>query len=437
MNGPINGPNHGQMHRRKFLRSAAATGIALGASRRLAALGKSGSASEKVIVAVVGTNGRGTDLAQGFARLRAADVAYVCDVDEKAADKARKAAAGHQDKKPKAVEDFRKVLDDPSVDASLVATPNHWHGPATILGCAAGKHVYVEKPCSHNPREGELMVEAARKHQRVVQVGTQRRSWDAIIEAMERLHKGVIGRVYYSTGWYYNSRGPTGRATPASVPKGLNYDLWQGPAPRREYRENRIHYKWHWFWHWGNGELGNNGVHALDLCRWGLGVNAPSRVTSSGGRYHFQDDQETPDTNVVTFDFEGGKSIKWEGLSCNKHGTRDGRIATFHGDKGSLVIKGSGYTVYDAGDKGIENVPGPRDDSRHFLDFTNCIRSGGRAHCDVADAHWSTLLCHLGNIAYRTGHTLHCDPESGRIREDKQAMALWSREYKNGWEPTV
>ncbi len=429
---------NGPMHRRKFLRNAVATGVALGASRPIAAsIGRSGSASEKVIVAVVGTNGRGTALARGFSGLGGAEVAYVCDVDEQAAEKARSAAAGEQQRAPKVVEDFRRALDDRSLDAVVVATPNHWHGPATILACAAGKHVYVEKPCCHNPREGELMAEAARKHGRVVQVGTQRRSWEVVTEAMERLHKGVIGRAYYATGWYYNRRGATGRATPAGVPRGLNYDLWQGPAPRRDYCENRVHYKWHWFWHWGNGELGNNGVHSLDLCRWGLEVNAPIRVASGGGRYHFQDDQETPDTHVAMFDFEGGKAIKWEGLSCNSHGPGDTGIAAFHGDKGSLVLSDSGYTIYDSADKESEKVSGRGDDSRHFLDFTGCIRGGGRARCDIADAHWSTLLCHLGNIAYRAGRTLHCDPKDGRIRDDKEAMALWSREYEKGWEPTV
>ena len=225
---------NGPMHRRRFLRNAVATGVALGASRPIAAaIGQSGSASEKVIVAVVGTNGRGTALARSFAGLGGAEVAYVCDVDEKAAEKAKSAAVGEQQREPKVLEDFRKALDDRSLDAVVVATPNHWHGPATILACAAGKHVYVEKPCSHNPREGELMVAAARKHDRRVQMGNQRRSWPQIIEAIQAVRSGEIGRVTYAQAWYTNGRGSIGRGQRAPVPEGLDYNLWQGPAPRR------------------------------------------------------------------------------------------------------------------------------------------------------------------------------------------------------------
>src|SRR5262249_2593679 len=198
-----------------------------------------------------------------------------------------------------------------------VATCNHWHAPATILACAAGKHVYVEKPCSHNPNEGELMVAAARNHKRFVQMGNQRRSWPKIIEAMDQLHKGIIARGYLAQSWYYNRRPSIGHGKEAPIPEGLDYDLWQGPAPRRPFKSNYLHYNWHWFWHWGNGELGNNGIHMIDLCRWGLGVDYPVRVTSAGGRYRYADDQETPDTQVVAFEFEGRKTITWEGLSCN------------------------------------------------------------------------------------------------------------------------
>ena len=272
-------------------------------------------------IGVIGTSfngkspGRGSDLALSFAVLPGAVVKYVCDVDDDHVQKAQAAVAAKQGIEPKAVKDLHRVLDDPSVDAVVIATPDHWHAPAAILACAAGKHVYVEKPCCHNPREGELLVEAARKHTRVVQHGTQRRSWPKNIEAIKRVKGGDIGRVLFVRGWYNNSRPETGRRTATSVPPGLDWEMWQGPAPRRPYTENVAPYKWHWFWNWGTGELGNNGVHALDVCRWGLGVDFPARVTAGGGRYYFKDDQETPDTLSVTYDF-GDRAIVWEGRSC-------------------------------------------------------------------------------------------------------------------------
>ena len=187
----------------------------------------------------------------------------------------------------------------------LVAAPDHWHAPAAILACQAGKHVYVEKPCCHNPREGELAIAAARRHKRVVQVGTQRRSWPGVIEGIDKLRTGAIGRVLYSRGWYNNRRASIGHGKPAPVPAWLDYTLWQGPVPERPYRDNILPYFWHWYWHWGTGELGNNGVHALDMCRWGLGVDYPTHVSSGGGRYRYDDDGQTPDTHTVTYDFDG------------------------------------------------------------------------------------------------------------------------------------
>ncbi len=217
-------------------------------------------------------------------------------------------------------DDIRQILADPEVDALVIAAPNHWHAPAAIMACNAGKHAYVEKPCSHNPKEGELLIEAARKHNRCVQMGNQRRSGDKIIEGIKLLHEGRIGRVYYSRSWYAATRGPIGKGTPAEVPPHINYELWQGPAPRQPFTSNRLHYNWHWTWHYGNGELGNNGIHSIDLSRWGLQVDYPTRVVSLGGRYRFEDDQETADTHIVSFEFPGRKQIFWEGLSCSRDG---------------------------------------------------------------------------------------------------------------------
>ena len=437
----------GNNSRREFIKTVASgtagATLAFGmpAAGYARTLGAKDAPSQKIIVGIMGTNGRGTKLSGVFAGLSGSEVAYVCDVDERAISKAGAAVHEAGAKTPKGVKDFRRILDDKSVDALVIAAPDHWHAPAAILACAAGKHVYVEKPCSHNPREGELMVAAARKYNRVVQMGTQRRSWPTIMEGIKQVHQGLIGRVYYSRGWYANTRGSIGHGKPADVPSWLDYELWQGPAPRRQFRDNLIHYNWHWFWHWGTGEAGNNGIHAIDLCRWGLEVDYPVRVTSGGGRYHWQDDQETPDTHVLTFDFEGAKSIAWEGLSCNGRGIEgNGFGVTFHGEDGTMLIAGGRYTVYDKSNKQVKKVTDVSDTDRnavHISNFLNSIRSGERPHSDIEEGHKSTLLCHLGNIAQRTGRTLNCDPKNGRIVGDKEAIALWGREYEPGWEPKV
>src|SRR5262249_24371263 len=240
-------------------------------------------------------------------------------------------------------------------------TCNHWHAPAAILACAADKHVYVEKPCCHNPQEGEWMVTAARKNKRNVQMGNQRRSWPKDMEAIEIVRTGVIGRAFFAQSWYTNNRPSIGRGKQTAVPEGLDYDTWQGPAPRKPFQNNYLHYNWHWFWHWGNGELGNNGIHMIDLCRWGLGVDFPIHVTSAGGRYRFEDDQETPDTHLVTFGFEGRKSICWEGLSCSTFPDGKRMDVLFHGDTGTLAISGSTWTIQDPKGKEVKrgNAPSP------------------------------------------------------------------------------
>ncbi len=280
-------------------------------------------------------------------------------------------------------------------------------------------------------------MQAARQNNRVVTMGTQRRSWQPIIQAMEKLHSGEIGPVRYARCWYANRRPTIGIGKQVEVPEWLDFELWQGPAPRRPYKDNLLHYNWHWHWHWGNGELGNNGVHALDLARWGMGVDYPTRVTSAGGRYRFEDDQETPDTHLATFEF-GKRAILWEGLSCfpmGPGGTAFG--VTFHGDKGTLELFDAGYRIYDMQRNQIAEFKGPASDTDHFDNFLNCIREGGRPSADIEEGHKSTLLCHLGNIAVRTGHTLNVDPTNGHILDDAQTAGLWNREYEPGWKPTL
>jgi len=397
----------------------------------------SNAAMNKIVVGVMGVNGRGYDLAKGFATQPNCEVGYLCDVDSRAIEKATAGVEKLQPRKPTGVADFRKMLDDASIDVLVVAAPDHWHAPATILGCSAKKHVYVEKPCSHNPHEGELAVEAARKNMRVVTMGNQRRSWPAIMEAMAKLKEGVIGPVLFSRAWYNNRRGPMAQGKAGPAPAWLDWTMWQGPAPPREFRDNYLHYNWHWFWNWGTGEIGNNGIHALDLSRWGLEVSYPTKVTSTGGRYFHKDEQETPDTHVVSYEF-GGKSIVWEGLSCQARGPEGTMFgASFHGPGGTLVIDDPGYKLYDEKNKLVSEKSGTAGDATHQADFLACIRNGGSPHSDIEGAHQSTLLCHLGNIAQRTGHTLKCDPTNGHIIDDPQANGFWTRQYAKGWEPKV
>jgi predicted dehydrogenase len=424
--------------RRDFLAAAATGGAALGLTDQTQAQNQNDAAKSPLSVGVIGTGGRGTGLARTFEQQVGIQVAYVCDVDRRRAESAAGAVEQINKRTPRVVTDFRRMLDDRELDVVVIATCNHWHAPAAILACAAGKHVYVEKPLSHNPREGELLMQAARKHNRQIQMGNQRRSWPRIIEAIEEVRKGVLGRTYFAQAWYTANRPSIGTGKAADPPQGLDYDLWQGPAPRRPFRSNYLHYNWHWFWHWGNGELGNNGIHSLDLCRWGLGVDYPIHVTSSGGRYRFQDDQETPDTHVVCFNFADRKSIMWEGFSCNQLPAGKTDHVRFYGERGVMSVTDREYVISDTAGKEVRRVPIQTGDAGHIVNFLNACRGIGRCNSGVEDAHKSTLLCHLGNIAQRTGRALHCDAKNGgTILNDKPAMAYWTREYEKGWEPRV
>ncbi len=418
------------LSRRDLLSAAAATAIAVGATVRAA------ESVEPIAIGVMGLS-RGLDLAKTFGSTPGVRVKYLCDVDDARATAAVSAISKLPNQQPQPLRDFRKMLDDKEIQAVVIASPDHWHAPATILACAAGKHVYVEKPCSHNPAEGALAVAAARKYNRVVQHGTQRRSYTKVIEGIEKVRKGELGRVVVSRGWYNNNRGGIGKGKPAPVPKGLDWDLWQGPAPRKEFRDNYVPYKWHWFWHWGTGEMGNNGTHSIDLCRWGLGVDYPKKVSSTGARYHFDDDQESPDTNVVTYDF-GDRCIIWEGRSCQPLGFENtGFGAAFYGQDATLFIESGGYRIVDAKGREITRAAAPSPDSLHTNDFLDAIRSGRRPVADIDEAHKTTLLCHLANISWRVGRNIAFDAGSQQIVNDSEAMKLWSRTYEPGWEPKV
>jgi len=420
--------------RRHFLKqtSVAAGFAALGGFNILHAQERS---TKKLLVGIMGCNNRGMDHIKGYLAVPNIEIGYICDVDRRVVEKGIAAVAAKQSRAPKGTDDFRRMLEDKEVDAISIAAPDHWHAPATILACQAGKHVYVEKPGSHNAHESEMMITAARDTKSAVQMGNQRRSWPWVIEAISALHAGEIGKVNFARAWYTNHRPTIGRGKPSPVPEWLNYDLWQGPAPAREFRDNILHYNWHWFWNWGTGELGNNGVHALDLARWGLQADLPKRVTCGGNRYHFQDDWETPDTTVATFDF-GNCFIVWEGQSCDPRGFEDvGFGVNFYGEKGVMVIAADVCRVLDLNGKPIREVKGKRADAAHFGNFSDAIRDGKKLNAEIEEGQKATMLCHLGNIAWRTGQTVDYDPVAKEMKNGGEARALWRREYRKGWEP--
>jgi predicted dehydrogenase len=440
--------------RRTFLKSASVAGAGLWASGATAPLFayRGGAPNEKLVVAVMGVNGRGSALADSFARAKNAEVGFIVEVDEKVLAKEVANVAKVQGKRPQGVVDVRRVLDNPDVDALVIAAPDHWHAPATVMALKAGKHVYVEKPLGHNPAEGELLVAAMQKYPNLkIQQGNQQRSDPRSQEVIQAIHEGLIGRAYYARTWYANSRGPIGVGKPEPAPGYLNYELWQGPAPRMPYQDNIIHYHWHWFWNWGTGEICNNGTHEIDVARWALQADYPTRVTSAGGRYHYDDDWQFYDTQDAAFDFPGEKTIAWLGRSCNGFPIEGrGRGTSVHGTNGTVIMDRDGYVVYDAKNKVVREETGKEKidalntrggDSmtdRHVENFIEGVRSGARLNSPMDEAHKSVLLCHLGNIAQRTGRTLQTDPRTGRIvGDDREAMAMWSREYAPGWKPAL
>jgi len=441
--------------RRIFLRNMAAGSAAMafgGVAKGFSAKSYRNiiGANDSIRLAVIGANGRGAGMAAIFAKQPNTAVTYVCDVEEKARQKGIDAVIKAGKDAPRGENDFRKILASKDLDAVYIATPDHWHAPAAIICCAAGKHVYVEKPLSHNPHEGELAVAAARKYKRVVQMGAQRRSWKLLREGIAELKAGAIGKVHLAKCWYTNSRKSIGTGRETAIMPGLDYDLWQGPAPRMPYKDNLIHYNWHWFWHWGTGEALNNGTHEIDVARWGLGIDYPLTVNSTGGRYYFKDDWQTPDTQLITFGTPEATVI-WEGRSCSPFKVEGAdRGVLFYGEKGTLLTGHNGYTIYDEKGSKLKEIksdavvdgrntssPNEELDAVHIADFLECIRLSKTPNADVEIGYKSTLWVQLGNIAHRVGHTLKIDPANGHITGDRQAMELWGREYQPGWEPKV
>jgi predicted dehydrogenase len=437
------------MERRKFIKDAglATAGITI---LNFPVFGKN-APSNKVILAVMGVNSRGAYLAKSFAGLPNVEVAYICDVEDKAIQNGLDALKDVP-RKPTVVKDIRKLVTQKDFDALVIATPDHWHAPASILGVTHGKHVYVEKPCGHNPYEGELVSRALHKYGKLIQMGNQRRSMPNLMGVAKEVHEGLLGNAYFGKAWYANNRKSIGIGKKIPVPSTLDFELWQGPAPRKDYMDNLVHYNWHWFWNWGTGESCNNGTHEIDCCRWFLGVDYPTKVTSSGGRYAFKDDWQTPDTQVASFEFGNNKAISWESRSCNNFPVEGaGRGFIIYGDKGTLVNSGGDdYKIFDEKNKLVKEIKSNvkadptnpvaasgNDDLYHFDNFIRAVREETKINSPVDEGHKSILLCHLANIAQRTGTTLHCDATNGHIKDNPAAMALWRRNYEKGWEPRV
>jgi predicted dehydrogenase len=436
--------------RREFIDglTVSAASLALGATAK--SYGRIVGANERLNFAVIGLNSRAyAHLSSLHANKDAARITHVCDVDGSILAKFVDATARETGEKPVAEKDFRLALERKDVDAITIASPDHWHTPMAIAGLQAGKHVYVEKPCSHNPAEGAMLVEAQKKYGKLVQMGTQQRSSRHTIEVIEKIRAGEIGRPYMAKAWYSNTRKSIGVGKEAAVPPQLDWNLWQGPAPRRAYRDNVHPYNWHWFRNYGTGETLNNGTHEVDVCRWALGVDFPKRVTASGGRYHFQDDWQFYDTLVTSFEYED-KLLSWEGRSCEgmkDHG-RD-RGSAIMGTTGTVIVDRDGYEIYDLkGKKTNEFKAGSATAStdlvgrdsmtdEHFANFIAGVREGKKLNAPIEVGNVAVTMLQLSNIAWTVNRELHLDTKDGKIQGDAEAMKMWGREYEKGWEPHV
>jgi predicted dehydrogenase len=426
-------------NRRTFLKQTAAATAA--SSLLITHALANQNANDKLVVGLIGCGGRGTGVAGRFQAVPNVELAYVCDVDEK-----RRSAAAEKLKvnANRAVADLRKVLDDKTVDAVIIATPDHWHAPAAILACEAGKHVYVEKPISHNIREGRLLVEAAQRTRRLVQHGTQVRSTSMIAEGVKLLREGIIGTVLVAKAWNIQKRRGIGHQKPGSPPQGLDFDAWVGPAPLVPYQENRCHDGWHWWYDFGTGDMGNDGIHDIDYTRWGLEVNThPTKIVALGGKFFFDDDQQFPDTQQVTFEYPGEGAVGQRRLliyeqrlwSTNyPHNADSG--AEFYGTKGEMFMSRRGK-IEVRGDRNVQIdvaiKPQSQDDAAHVRNFCDALRGSAKLTADALTGHLTATLCHLGNIATRVGRALTFDPQAERIIGDEEANALVRRQYRDHW----
>lgn len=444
-------------NRRDFLRkvTAGAAGVAVGGS----AMGMSAKSYGKIIgsndrlnIAILGLGRRLGAYYEPIGRKESnVELLYLCDVMKSQRESAAKKFSKYIDYNPKLENDFRKIIADPKVDAIINATPDHWHAPAAIMALKGGKHVYVEKPCSHNMNESELLVAAQKKYNKVVQMGNQQRSSGHTMEIIKEIHNGIIGTPYKALALYTNNRGECPVQKKASVPEGLDWDLFQGPAPRREYTQETWDYNWHWYgWAYGTAEAGNNGTHELDVARWALQVNYPTRVDVEAGKRHFVNDGwEMYDTMFSTFKFDNDTVINWDGKSRNGYDTYGGDRGTIiYGSEGSVFIDRGKYILYDRNGKVIKEIKassieagntlggGGDMTTSHVVNWFDTIRGNGKLNSHIAEGVISQAMVHYSNVAYRIGKGFDVDDVSGRMY-DRDAMKLWGRDYAPGWEPTL
>ncbi len=419
--------------RRTALRQTAALSVGAALSSMIQ-LRAADPVEKKYRVAVIAL-GRGKDHVKALLTMPDVEIAYLAEVDPKRLEAGLKMVAEKQETTCVGVEDFRKILEDETVEAIFIAAPNFWHTPMALLAMQAGKHVYVEKPASQNPYEAELIVSAAKKHQRLVQMGNQRRTW--MREAIAALHGGAIGKLHFARAFYYNARAAIAQDA-TKVPPVSNMDLWRGPVAGEGDITPFVHYDWHWLWQWGNGELGNNGIHSLDVLRWGLQVDLPERISYMGGRYWHDDRQETPDTGTAVFDY-GKVGMEWvQSSSHPRSAEKPLGECVFYGDGGTFAITGDTWTAYDSkGAKMSAGKNGGGGDAAHIRNFLDAIRGKAQLNSPIDEGQKSTMLCHLGNIAYRTNTVVRINPATGKLIDNPEGEKLWKREYRAGWEPAI
>ena len=436
--------------RRNFIKKTSLGTIGLTSSSSNFFVGKNIlGANDRINCAVVGVRSRGKAHAAAINSQNNSKIIFNCDVDDIIIEDHNKWCKKNIGYVPKIEKDFRKLIENKNLDAVFIATPEHWHAHMTIMASQAGKHVYIEKPCSHNLYENELLVVAQKKYGTKIQMGNQQRSAITSMLAIDEIRNGIIGDVYKGEAYYSNNRGSIGIGKIVPVPKFLDWDLWQGPAPRVPYKDNIHPYNWHWFRNWGTGEVHNNGTHEIDICRWALGVDYPESVTSFGGKYSYQDDWEFVDNQQVTFKYKDEKFITWTGHSRGLiQPKQPGRGVTIYGSKGSIQLDRNFYKLYDLGGNLIkyekEGAVSKTIDSRgqggldenHIGNLFDSIRYNKSLNAEIKDASISTHLCHLANLAQDSGETLHIDTETGKILNNI-ADNYWKREYAPGWEPKV
>ncbi|TKJ35988.1 MAG: dehydrogenase [Planctomycetes bacterium B3_Pla] len=418
--------------RRDFVKSSIVGGVALAVP-----YSKTRGANGDIRVGVAGIHGRGGGLVREFHDISGVKVVALCDVDGKALDDRIKEFKGRNEKVA-GYEDYRRMLEDKSLDVVAIATPDHWHVPIAAASVVAGKDVYVEKPLSHTIAEGRLLVNLARKHGRMVQHGTQSRSSEGITQGIEYLKSGKLGKIRMAKAINCQLRGPIGRVADSEAPPHVNYDLWLGPAPKRPFNKNRFHYNWHWHWDYGTGDTGNDGVHQIDIARWGLGVEMPNAVSCSGGQLFYDDDHETPDTQIATFEYDDVYLMYemrlWTPYGLEGHDNGD----VFYGDGGTLSIGRKGWQVTFK--NGKAGPGGPRGSYSHAENFIKAVRSrkASDLNADVEVGHHSATLCHLANIAMRVGRRLKFDTKQERFIADTEANTYLTKKYRKGYElPTM